>query len=120
MDHRLHRSARVVRAGLAAVLLVALTACSDREAYPHAGQSGGWAEGSAVRTVLLFLLAPLALWAIISLLAWLPGAARRYRYRPQEGWNAEPVWFAGPPEPVRAVEQAATGDVVRGGAGGSW
>jgi len=51
---------------------------------------------------------------------WLPGALRSHRYRPAKGWDASPVWFAGPPEPVAAVQAAEPGDVVRGGASGSW
>ncbi|HWH29066.1 MAG TPA: hypothetical protein VNU26_08905 [Mycobacteriales bacterium] len=121
MDHLppLHRG-RAALAAVASVLLLASCSLDDREAYPHVGESGGWTAGSVVRTVLLYVLVPVGLCALISLLAWLPGAARRFRYRPQEGWTAEPVWFAGPSDPVQAVEQAQTGDVVRGGAGGSW
>ncbi len=118
MDHRL----RPLRAALVAgALALALAGCgSDLEKYPHTGEHSGWTEGSPARTVLLYLVVPVAIAAVISLLAWLPGAVRRHRDRPQEGWDAEPVWFAGPADPVAAVEQASTGDVVRGGAGGSW
>ena len=118
MDHRL----RTPRAALVAgVLALALTACSnDVEKYPHTGEHDGWTQGSPARTVLLYLLVPVVIAAVISLLAWLPGAVRRHRYRPSEGWDAEPVWFAGPADPTAAVERAQTGDVVRGGAGGSW
>ena len=120
MDHRPAVPRRLTALG-AAALTLALTACSnDSQAYPHTGEHEGWTEGSVARTVLLYALVPVALCAVISLLAWLPGARRRFRYRPQEGWNAAPVWFAGPPDPAAAVEQAQTGDVVRGGAGGSW
>jgi hypothetical protein len=113
---------RRAAAGLAGLLtLLLLVGCSrETEAYPHTGESGGWTDGSVVRTVLLYLLLPVAICAVISLLAWLPYARRRNRYRPQEGWDAAPVWFAGPADPVAAVEQASTADAVRGGAGGNW
>ena len=102
-------------------LALLLSGCSvEQEKYPHSGQGGGWTEGSVVRTVLLYLGVPVAIAVVLSVLALLPSARRRHRYRPQEGWSAAPVWFAGPPDPARAVEQAHAGDVTRGGAGGSW
>ncbi|HWG93440.1 MAG TPA: hypothetical protein VNU66_04340 [Mycobacteriales bacterium] len=102
-------------------LVVLLAGCSTEQgAYPHPGQSGGWTEGSVARTVLLYVLLPLALLVAVSVLAAVPQLRRRSRYRPQEGWSAAPVWFAGPADPATAVEQAEAGDVVRGGAGGSW
>lgn len=122
MDHRLPPPPHRRRAALGALALtLLLTGCAgERDAYPHSGQADGWTAGSTVRTFLLYVVVPVGLCLVISVLAWLPGAARRYRYRPQEGWTAEPVWFAGPADPVAAVEQAQPGDVVRGGAGGSW
>lgn len=118
MSHRL----RTLRAATVVVALaLLLSGCAvDRENYPHAGESGGWTQGSVVRTVLLYLGVPVAVAVVLSVLSLLPSARRRHRYRPQEGWSAEPVWFAGPPDPARAVEQAHAGDVTRGGAGGSW
>jgi hypothetical protein len=104
-----------------AAALVLLSACgTEQSAYPHPGESAGWTDGSVARTVLLYVLLPLALLLGIALLAAVPSLVRRYRYRPQEGWSADPVWFAGPADPVAAVEQADPADVVRGGAGGSW
>jgi hypothetical protein len=102
-------------------LVLLLAGCStQQEAYPHPGQSAGFTQGSVARTVLLYVLLPLALLVLVSVLAALPQLRRRARYRPQEGWDAPPVWFAGPADPESAVEQAQAGDVVRGGAGGSW
>ncbi len=118
-DHRppLRRRAAL----LAAALPLLLTGCTeDREAYPHLGVSDGWTQGSVARTVLLYVVLPLALLAVVYLLVWLPTARKRNRYRPNEGWDAAPVWFSGPPDPVAAVEQAPVGNVVKGGAGGSW
>ena len=70
--------------------------------------------------VLLFGVIPLAILFGTALLVLLPGMVRSDRYRPQKGWSAAPVWFAGPPDPVAAVETAQPGDAVRGGASGSW
>ena len=121
MDHRPPPRRRLA-ASAAGVLTLLLAGCSsDTEAYPHPGQyEGGWTQGSVARTVLLYVGVPLLLGLAIYALAWLPGAARAYRYRPGNGWDAPPVWFAGPSDPAGAVEQARTGDVVRGGAGGEW
>lgn len=118
MAHRL--SPQRLTLVLGALALVVSGCANDVEEYPHAGEHDGWTQGSAVRTVLLYVVVPVALSAVIALAAWLPGAVRRHRYRPAEGWHADPVWFAGPPDPATAVEHAQAGDVVRGGAGGSW
>jgi hypothetical protein len=118
VSHRRWGQPRLAALAAAALLLAA---CSDdRAAYPHTGQSGGWAHGSFARIVLLYVLVPIAISVVISALVLLPEMRRRHRYRPQEGWSADPVWFAGPPDPVTAVAQAQPGDLVRGGAGGSW
>lgn len=115
------RASRLRRPVLLAVGVLVVAGCAqDRSAYPHAGQSGGWTDGSVARTVLLYLVLPVAIAVGLGALTVLPGARRRYRYRPQEGWSAEPVWFAGPPDPVRAVAEAQPDDLVRGGAGGAW
>ena len=82
-----------------------------------APSSGGL---STLETVLLFGLGPLAILLLIATLVWLPGMVRSSRYRPARGWNAPPLWFGGPADPAAAVESAQTGDLVRGGASGSW
>lgn len=105
----------------AALCVLLLAACAnDADAYPHGEEAQSWTNGSIVRTVLLYVVVPALVLLSIAALAWLPGMVRSKRYRPREGWDADPVWFAGPADPVGAVETAETGDVVRGGAGGSW
>lgn len=103
------------------VVALLLAACSnDPSLYAMKGQSGGWTNGSVFRTVLEFVLLPLVAAVVISAFVALPALRRRNRYRPQEGWSADPIWFAGPPDPVGAVQSAELGDAARGGAGGSW
>jgi hypothetical protein len=78
---------------------------------------------TAAETIGLFILLPVAIIALISAVTWLPGAVRGARYRPNEGWAAPPVWFAGPPAPMEALAAAQGGnvaDVTRGGASGNW
>ena len=123
MDHRpLGRATRATGRALgAATCLLLLAACAnDTDAYPHGEEAESLTNGSVVRTVLLYVVVPLLVLLSVAALAWLPAMMRNKRYRPREGWDAEPVWFAGPADPVAAVESAETGDVVRGGAGGSW
>jgi hypothetical protein len=119
----------VVRCRSALVLAataVALTACGgdDPAATNHLGFEDGVAptgEGlTTLQTVLLFGIGPLAILLLVGALAWLPGAVRSSRYRPTRGWSAAPLWFGGPADPAAAVESAQTGDLVRGGASGSW
>ena len=106
-----------------AVLTVLLTAGPALADYDPMGRTEGGEPGeglSALETLALYVLVPGAIIAVIALLAWLPGVARGARYRPAEGWDAAPVWFAGPPNAVDAVASAQAGDVTRGGASGSW
>ena len=109
-----------------AATAVALTACggSDPAETNHLGFEDGVAptgEGlTTLQTILLFGVAPLAIMLLIAAVVWLPGMIRSSRYRPARGWNAPPLWFGGPADPAAAVESAQTGDLVRGGASGSW
>jgi hypothetical protein len=109
-----------------AATAVALTACGggDRARTNHLGFEDGVAptgEGlTTIQTVLLYGVAPLVILLLVAGLVWLPGMIRSSRYRPTRGWNAAPLWFGGPADPAAAVESAQTGDLVRGGASGSW
>ena len=109
-----------------AATAVALTACGgdDPAATNHLGFENGVAPESGglttLQTVLLYGVAPLVLLLVVAALVWLPGMVRSSRYRPTRGWNAAPLWFGGPADPAAAVESAQTGDLVRGGASGSW
>lgn len=109
-----------------AATAVALAACGGLEpaATNHLGFENGVApetdEVSTMEAVLLFGVVPVVLLLAIAALVWLPGMVRSSRYRPTRGWNAAPLWFGGPADPAAAVESAQTGDVVRGGASGSW
>jgi hypothetical protein len=109
-----------------AATAVALTACggNDSAATNHLGFENGVApEGSGLTTlqaILIYGVAPLAILLLVAAVVWLPGMIRSSRYRPTRGWSAAPLWFGGPADPAAAVESAQTGDLVRGGASGSW
>lgn len=121
-------AARLGTALLSGVLLASALVASPVLASPAlAANDLGPREGefpgpglSAGMTLLLFVLVPLAILLGIAALVWLPGMVKADRYRPQRGWSAVPVWFAGPPDPVAAVETAEAGTSGRGGASGSW
>ena len=109
-----------------AATALALTGCygEDPAATNHLGFENGVApEAQSLTTlqaVLLYGVAPLVILLLVAALVWLPGMVRNSRYRPTRGWNAPPLWFGGPADPAAAVESAQTGDLVRGGASGSW
>ncbi|MDT7572800.1 MAG: hypothetical protein QOE05_2974 [Actinomycetota bacterium] len=103
--------------------VVVLTAGPALASRNPLGPSEGADPGpglSPAATIGLYVLVPLAIIATIAAFVLLPGLARGTRYRPTMGWDAPPVWFAGPLDPEAAVSNAQPGDVTRGGSGGSW
>jgi hypothetical protein len=116
------RTARVATTVTASALTVLLTAAPALADNPIGPQSGEEREPSLglVTTLLLYVGVPVAVALVMFAVVWLPGVVRTHRYRPGKAWEAEPVWFAGPTEPLAAVASAEAGDVVRGGARGSW
>lgn len=117
---------RVATAGLTGLVTALLTtvltagpALADNPIGPSEGEDTGTGLSTG-KVILLYVVLPLAVATVIFLLVWLPGAVSANRYRPHRGWHATPVWFAGPPDPVAAVQAAETGDVRRGGASGTW
>ena len=122
-------SRHVRTAAALAAASVALAACgsagSARRNNPLGFDNGvgpATTDGGlgTVQALALFGLIPLLLLLTVAALVWLPGMVRGNRYRPAKGWSAAPLWFGGPPDPAAAVEAAHAGDVVRGGASGSW
>jgi hypothetical protein len=109
----------VLASGLLGAVLTAGPALADNPLAPQEGadQGSGMSTGAAL---LLFVVLPIAILLLLSAVVWLPGAVRSGRYRPQRGWTAAPVWFAGPADPVAAVEAAHVGATARGGASGDW
>ncbi len=121
---RTRRRASSVAATLPAVavglVLSAGPALADHN--PLAPQEGadGHSDMTVAQALLLFGVVPLVLLLAVAALVWLPGVIRGGRYRPQRGWTSAPVWFAGPVDPVAAVETAQVGTSARGGAHGDW
>lgn len=124
-------SARLRAVALLVVTSTALAGCGGGRGGPGEEPRAdhlGFVNGTAPETggiggfqaLALFGLAPLSLLLVVAALVWLPGMVRGTRYRPAKGWSASPLWFGGPPDPAAAVEGAHVGEIVRGGASGSW
>ena len=102
-----------------ALVLTASPAFATNEVGRQEGAdlSSGMSTGLAI---LLFVLVPLVILLAIAAVVLLPGMAKADRYRPSKGWSARPMWFAGPPDPVAAVQTADAHAADRGGASGDW
>lgn len=118
--NRFPRACAAVASATTLVLLTAGPVWADRDPNGPAEGADPGSSLSAAATIALFVLLPAAIMLTIAALVWLPGMVRGTRYRPTKGWDAPPVWFAGPLDPAAAVESASVGDVVRGGSSGSW
>ena len=119
MSRAVRRVATCGLTGLATVVLTAAPALADNPLGPSEGADPGSGLGPGA-TILLFVLLPLAVVAVIAAVVLAPGAVRAHPYPPATGGAASPGGLAGPPAPVAAVHSAEVGDVVRGGASGSW
>lgn len=87
---------------------------------------------SVLETLGIFVGIPLAIFALIALLVFLPSIIRGPRYRPGRDWMANPVWFGATDEAQKALEAApstaelpaaegsARPNVVGGGASARW
>ncbi|MGY1696491.1 MULTISPECIES: aa3-type cytochrome oxidase subunit CtaJ [unclassified Geodermatophilus] len=62
---------------------------------------------TVVETLLVFLVAPLAVYVLLWALTYLPGGRKRQgvRYKPGQPWDHEPVWYE--PQPANAPTHAA-------------
>ena len=67
---------------------------------------------TVVETLLVFLVAPLAVYVLLWALTYLPGGRRRQgvKYKPGQAWEHEPVWYEPQPEnaPTHAAGQGDT------------
>jgi hypothetical protein len=118
--NRTRRTGLTLLSAVSIVLLTAGPALADRNPLgPREGADPGDSLSWAA-TIGLFVVIPLGFIALLSAIVLLPGMVRGSRYRPTKGWDAAPVWFAGPLDPSAAVANAQVGDDVRGGGSGSW
>lgn len=121
------RAARVL-AITPALLVTTATGAAFAEAPEQWESGGGVAPWHAL---LIFVVAPLGLFLLITLLVYLPSMMRSEAYRPGQPWRGEAEWFGGPRDGLEAVdrsEPAAVGtgtsqgipDDRRGGSSGRW
>jgi hypothetical protein len=101
-----------VRAGVVgAVTGLSLVAASPAFAVFHDDGEEPGDPLSPLMTLLIFVVVPIGLFLIISLLASLPSIMGGPRYRPGQGWRATPEWYGGP----EAEPPPAGGPVPEGG-----
>lgn len=122
MTSNVHRStARRASRGLAAALVVALPLVGS-PAFADAPEQ--WEDTSVpgLEALLILVGGPVALFAVIALLTYLPSLVRGQKYDSALAWREEPEWFGGPrtgvPDDADTEAAATTGD--KGGASAHW
>ena len=121
-------NASVVRRFARAVALTPAILVSTVAAPALATAPDQWAKPDPVSTLhaLLILVAiPAGLFALITLLVYVPSMARGEKYHPGLAWRNEPEWFGGPRRSVEEAASTAPGAIEgdenrRGGSSGRW
>jgi hypothetical protein len=75
---------------------------------------------SKAHVLLVYVGLPLAIVAVIWLLASIPSMLSAPRYRPGLSWWASPVWFSGPAEDVDGSADGGSSDEAVGGTSARW
>jgi hypothetical protein len=120
--------APVVRRLLRAVALTPAILVSLAAAPALATAPDQWPEPAPVSTLHALLIVgaiPIGLFALITLLVYVPSMMRDEKYHPGLAWRSEPEWFGGPNGGIEAADKADPKAVEgagaeRGGASGSW
>ena len=109
-----------------ALLVTSLTGTASAEAPVQWEDSGPY---SPLYVITILVVIPAALFALITLLVYLPSMTRRGEsYQPGQPWRNEAEWFGGPRGGVGAVDSTEQPLAVsgsdrskeRGGASGQW
>ncbi|MET0839811.1 MAG: hypothetical protein ABWY19_13575 [Marmoricola sp.] len=88
----------------------------------------GWETAPTVSPLdflLVLLIIPVALAAVITLLAVLPSLAHDRGYEPGQSWRSESEWFGGPTKGVQTADEVTPDQVEAsskdtGGTSGRW
>jgi hypothetical protein len=117
---RLVKTRHAARAAVlaAAVPLLTLTASPAFAVYRDDGDDPGAGIGP-FETLLLYVVVPLAVFALLALFVYAGSIARGPRYRPDLGWWASPVWFEGPEGGAAVLASAPAEQVTTDGGGAS-
>lgn len=102
---------------LAVVWVVSITALAAPAAAAPPEQWPDTDNGSGLNALLLLVGAPLALFAVIMLLSFLPSMARRGEQSAAAVFGEQSEWFGGPRQGTETDEAPAEG---RGGASAQW
>ena len=128
-----HPSTTAVRRVARALALVPaiLVTFATGSAFAEAPEQ--WEDNPSVSplyVILVLVVIPVALFALICLLVYLPSMKKGQRYQPGLAWRNEPEWFGGPRGGVEAADgsrpaavgagTAADTEPDRGGASGRW
>ncbi len=113
------RLARTAGSFLLSAALLTLTACASRTVAIEDGEEPAEDLSLGVN-LLLYVGIPVLIFVLTAIPIFLSASRRKSRYRPNEGWDNQPVWFAGPDDPERAVDEASPDQPGRGGASGGW
>ena len=109
-----------------AILVTSLTSTAFAEA------PSTWDDPPRVSpayVIMVLVVIPVALFALITLLVYLPSMMKGEQYRPGHPWRNEAMWFGGPRGGVEAADRAEPtavsaghdGDEAdRGGTSGRW
>lgn len=101
-----------VLAGVVAGLLPSVAWAIDDGEAPDPLDTG--------QTVFIFVVIPLVIVAVVTLLTFLPSMVRSPRYRPSREWDHDPLWFAGPADVESALAGTTDVHVRGGGASAGW
>ena len=126
MSNHPHTSLARQAAWAVALTPAALLLASGGPALASAPEQWG-PEPSVPRldALLVYLLIPVGLFLLITLLVYLPSMVRGAKYQPGQAWRNEPEWFGGPRTGVEATDEnqpsAERADAEgRGGASARW
>jgi hypothetical protein len=103
-----------------AILVVTFAAPALGEAP---AQWGPQAPVSPLHALLVLGAIPLGLFALITLLVYVPSMVRGQRYQPGLAWRNQPEWFGGPRGGLEASDSTAPKAIEgddRGGASAHW
>ncbi len=119
------RAARI----LAPVLGLLVTGITGAEPA-QADAPDTWENSPAVdplHALLVLAVIPIGLFALITLLVYIPSMSKAESYKPGQAWRGEPTWFGGPRGGLEGAETESRAEIgrgepvsTRGGASGRW